>query len=104
MRIDLRVKIQTISLLFIAFSSFLESHPLIQNAMWIKIEPERVRISLASSLQEISIVQNESVVSIASNPERLHQAVHFQSDYLLQHLHLKSGGRLLQGKSSFISE
>lgn len=72
--------------------------------MWIKIEPERVRVSLTSSLQEISVVQNESIDSITSNPERLHQSVQFQSDYLLHHLHLKSGDRLLFGKSSFISE
>jgi hydrogenase/urease accessory protein HupE len=71
-----------------------QAHPLIQNPLWVLLEPGRAQVAVQVSLREIAAVQG---VAADAPPERLALAARKHGDYVLEHLTLSVGARILKG-------
>ena len=74
------------------------AHPLLQDAMWLVFSPERVRVAVNVSLKEITVAQ--AVLAAADGgyeAEELAAAAERHRAYLMKHLEVRAGGRMLAG-------
>lgn len=88
-----------------AYPISLWAHPQIQDAMWVRFDPGRIRVALNSSLREIILtagLKERGAVGNAQagsyDPEELRDATQRHGAYLLSHLNLVDGSSSLSGK------
>ena len=72
-----------------------QAHPLIQNPLWVLLEPGRAQVAVQVTLREIAAVQG---VAAEASPESLALAARKHGAYVLEHLTLGVGGRVLTGE------
>ncbi len=91
------VRYALLTLFFLA--PLAEAHPLAQDRMTVGFEPDRVRVTLDITLQEILIAQKVTPDGEGDfDSEALPQALAAHGDYLLGHLHLAAAGEPLRGQ------
>jgi hypothetical protein len=93
----MRLRLLTAVFLQIATACVAEAHPLLQNAMWVVVGTDRVRVALNVSLREIAVAQLPGPGSGDEASEEIEAATQREGGYLLSHLTLSSGGRTLAG-------
>ena len=97
-----RTVLTTLSLLF--FAAGTEAHPLLQNSMWIVFEPDRARVAINVSLQEIQVAQHWSPEADSlQSREEAEAAARKNSDYISSHLVLSVAGRLVPGRVTAVN-
>lgn len=76
-----------------------DAHPLLQNKLWVLLEPESVKVAVDVSVKELSVAQLLQPEADGSfDPEMLASAAEYHEDYVLRHLHVLAGTQELSGK------
>lgn len=71
------------------------AHPLIQNPLWVLLEPGRAQVAVQVTLREIAAVQG---VAADAPPESLALVARKHGAYVIEHLTLSVGDRVLTGE------
>lgn len=75
------------------------AHPNLQNAMWVQFKPARVHVAVNVSLKEIAIAQGFALGgSDGTGKVSFGRAAERHGDYVLKHLALSTGTRVLEGR------
>jgi len=80
------------------------AHPLLQNAMWVQFEPQRVHLAVNVSVREIAVAQNLQPVGDGFDATAVAAAAERHRDYVVQHLQVSIGGHTLTGKVLHITD
>lgn len=78
-----------------------QAHPMIQNPLWLLLEPGRAQVAVQVSAREIAAVQG---VPAEASPESLGVAARKHGVYVLDHLTLGVGDRILKGALERLTE
>jgi hydrogenase/urease accessory protein HupE len=93
--------------LFLFFVFFVSGeavgHPLLQNSMWVLIEPGRVQVAVNVSARELSLVQGIATEDPPADTAAIEAAAARHGDYVLKHMRLQAAGRPLSGTVARIS-
>lgn len=74
------------------------AHPLLQNAMWVQFEANRVHVAVNVSVREIAVAQSLPANGDGFDQASVAAAAERHRDYVAQHLTLSIDGRALVGK------
>lgn len=90
-------------LIFILFTLLVggcaaSAHPLLQNTMWVQLEPTRVHVAVNVSLREIAVAQGLAPKDDNFDDTAVAAAAEKNRDYILQHLQISADGKPLTGK------
>lgn len=97
------VRILAVFLIAVLLTGKAAAHPMIQNAMWIVLTPERVEVRMTVSVRELCVVQGLPLAADGSvDPGVAEDTAPRHRDYVLDHLELRGDDRLLTGKVTAI--
>jgi hypothetical protein len=86
-------------LAFFACTLGARAHPNLQDAMWVRFEPTLVHVAVNVSVKEIIVAQDvTSSKDGGADTATLSLAAEKHRDYLLQHLKVSAGSKVLTGK------
>lgn len=74
------------------------AHPLLQNALWIVFEPERVHLAVNVSLKELTVAQQIAPDAEGLDADAIAAAAEKHGDYVASHLIVEAGGQRLAGR------
>lgn len=83
--------------LFFLLAAPAGAHPFLQDAMWVLLEPERVRVAVNVSLKEIFVAQGIAAADDGYETAMLEGAAEKHRDYVASHLAVATDGRVLSG-------
>lgn len=75
-----------------------DAHPILQNAMWMEVTPERIALRLEVSVRELCVVQGLPLSEDGSvDPDMAQDTAPRHSAYVLDHLNFQADGKTLAG-------
>ncbi|MDB6153662.1 MAG: hypothetical protein JWL90_2115 [Chthoniobacteraceae bacterium] len=77
-------------------------HPLLQNSMWVLIEPEQVQVAVNVSVRELCLAQGLTAENAATAEIEAAAARH--GGYVLKHFRLQADGKPLEGRFVKLSQ
>lgn len=91
-----------VALYFILALSVARAHPNLQNSLSVAFEPSRIQIDISVSVKELSVAHGIEGLPVNGvgrlDTVAIKRAAESHSDYLLTHLKISAGSRLLEGK------
>lgn len=83
----------------ISLAGMAEAHPILQNAMWMEVTPERIAVRLEVSVRELCVVQGLPLSEDGSvDPDMAQDTAPRHAPYVLDHLDFQADGKGLAGR------
>ena len=95
----MRASASPLLLLLLLLAGAVSAHPSLQDSMWVVFAPERIRVAVNVSLQEVLVAQQIAAADEEGYDAALmNAAAEKHREYILRHLHLTVAGRELSGR------